>query len=106
MTIGDYRQFQLAVTSGGQPVDLTDVEELSFVLQTVGGVEVARWPLGGGVVVSSPATAGIAVLTVTPAMLAWASGYQSLKYTWSYVDGNGNPTLALEQGTFALIPPP
>jgi hypothetical protein len=106
MTIGDYRQFQLAVTKLGQPVDLTGVQELTFTLQRTGGVVLAQWPLGGGVVVSSPPTAGLAVLTVTPAMLAWATADQTLRYSWSLIDSLGNPTLNLENGTLQLVLPP
>lgn len=106
MTVGDYRQFQLAVTKLGAPVDLAGVTELTFTLQRTGGVVVAQWPLGGGVVVSSPTSAGLAVLTVTPAMLAWATADQTLRYSWSLIDAFGNPTLNLENGTMQLLLPP
>jgi hypothetical protein len=106
MTIGDYRQFQLSVTKASSPVDLTGVQSLTFTLQASGGGVVAQWGLGTGVAVQSPASAGIAVLSVTPSMLSWATGYRQLSYTWSLVDSLGNPTQALDSGPFALTPPP
>ena len=105
MTIGAYQQFQIVVTKSGQPVDLTGIVSLDFVIQAVGGKELARWGLGSGITNTAPTT-GIALLTVTPAMTAWASGFISALYTTSMSDAFGNPTPAMEQGTFSLTPPP
>jgi hypothetical protein len=106
MTAGDSRQFQLTVTKSGQPVDLTGVQALTFTLQHVGGVVAATWPLGAGVTVNSPSTAGLATLTVTPSMTAFATTFLQLYYTWSLVDSLGNVTQALDMGTFTLTPAP
>ena len=104
MTIGDYRQFQLAVTKNGAPVDLTGIQTLAFQLQRGNGAVLATWGLGGGVAVSSPASAGIAILSVTPAMLA---GFVPVNaaYIWSLVDAVGNPTLVLDTGSMSLTLP-
>ena len=105
MTIGDYRQFQLNVSKAGAPVDISNVAALTFTLQHTGGVELARWGLGTGVAVTN-GPAGVAVLTVQPAMLAWASTWQTLRFTWGLVDFFGNPSQDIEDGVFQLIPPP
>ena len=107
MTLGDYRQFQVAVTKNGQPVDLTSITLLTFTLQRPSGDLIAQWGLSSGVLVSSPASAGLAVLTVTPAMQAALTDMvYPLLYTWSLIDALGNPTLSLERGTFTLLPAP
>jgi hypothetical protein len=105
MTAGDYVQFQLTVTRGGGTVDLTGAQSLDFVVQDAGGVELARWALGSGVVITDP-THGVAVLTVTPAMTAFATTFVTGRYTWSLVDASGNPTQAIEQGVFQITLPP
>ena len=102
MTCGDSRTFQLAVTIEDAPVDLTGVQVLEFVLSRAGGAVVARWGLGSGVTVPSPAT-GVALLTVTPSMTAFArNNYLSLAYAWRLVDVLGNVTGALDTGGFTL----
>ena len=106
MCIGDSRQFQLAVTKAGLPVDLAGVTVLTFTLQQTGGKVLHQWTLGAGVVVSSPTSAGLAVLTVNPADLAWATQEQTLRYTWSLVDALGNVTQALDTGVMNLTLPP
>lgn len=119
LTIGSTTAFQVAVTKNGAPVDLTGITSLSFVVQrTVGpaGYQLASWGLsGGGVIVQSPATAGIAVVTVTAAMLTWLQSPlpprlsladTQLEYTWSLVDALGNPTLDVDSGTMTLVAPP
>lgn len=105
MTIGDYRQFQVSVTLNSSPYDLSGVEGLTFTLQRTGGTVVAEWPIGGGVVLTNP-TAGIATLTITPSMLWWASGWQTLQYFWGLVDGSGNPSQIVEVGIMQLVPSP
>jgi hypothetical protein len=99
MTIGDTRQFQLALivpsnsNSGpprNVPADLTGAQMLTFVLQRqfgAVGAEVARWTLGAQVALVAPpaipsyytpamiavgwASQMVAILTVTPAMINW-----------------------------------
>ena len=104
MTIGDTRQFRVSVSIEGAPLDLTGVQALTFTLERTGGSVVARWGIGSGVAIPSPAT-GQALLTVTAAMLSWASGYMSLRYYWSLTDAFGNVTGVLESGSFQLAPP-
>ena len=106
MTIGDSRSFQVAVTKAGVAQDLAGIASLKFTIQSAGGTVLAQWGLGTGVVVSAPTTAGLAVLTVTPTMLAWATQEQTLKYTWSLVDASGNVTQALDTGVLNLTLPP
>jgi len=107
MTIGDYRQFELTVKKFGVIQDLAGIQSLNFKLQNEAGVEVANWGLGSGVVVQSPTTNGQAILSITPAMLVWATQTMGLTYTWSLVDSIGNPTLVLERGAMYLtLPPP
>lgn len=106
MTTGDTQQFQCNVFKNGAPVDLTGIQSLTFKLQQTGGSVLATWGLGSGVTVSSPATDGIAILTVNAAMLSWATGNHTLTYTWSMVDAIGDVTGNLESGTFSLTPAP
>lgn len=105
MTIGDYRQFQLAVTESGLPYDLTGIEELVCTIQTTDGVVLAVWGLGTGVTVTD-ALLGMALLTVTPEMTSWAFGWQTLSYAWGLLDASGNPRQRIETGTLQLVPPP
>ena len=107
MNIGDYRQFQLAVTLAGQPANLTGIEALTFTLRSPigsGGGVVAAWGLGSGVVVTN-AGVGIAVLSVTPGMTSFAVPNTTYIYNWSLVDSLGNPTQAIDTGTFLLTLP-
>jgi hypothetical protein len=109
MTIGDWRQFTLAVTTGGVPADLTGVQQLTFSLlqpHNLGGAVLHSWPLGAGVVVQTPASAGLATLTIQPGDLAWATQPLSLVYAWSLIDALGHPKQNLERGTFLLWTPP
>jgi hypothetical protein len=107
MTIGSQRQFQIAVTKAGLAVDLTGIQTLTITLTTLTGQLFAQWGLGSGVVVSSPATLGLAVLTVTPAMLAQFTGpYYQTRYQWSLVDALGIPSLDVERGAFDFYAPP
>jgi hypothetical protein len=107
MTWGDFRQWQLAVTKNGAPVDLTAIEELAFTLQSAGGAVFASFGIGTGVVVQAPASNGLATLTITPAAFASiTNGNYSLLYTWSLIDAVGNPTLRLDQGSFLIVAAP
>ena len=105
MTIGAYQQFQIVVTKSGAPVDLTGIASLTFTIQLPNGTVLATWGLGTGITNPNPTT-GVALLTVTPPMTAFATGYISALYTTSMADAFGNPTPAMEQGTFSLTPPP
>lgn len=105
MSIGDYRQFQLTVTDGGLPYDLTGIEAITCTLQTTDGTVEAVWGLGTGVEVSN-ALGGLAILTVTPAMTSFATSWLTLSYAWGLVDSSGNPYQRIETGTFQLVPPP
>jgi hypothetical protein len=102
MTAGDYVQFQVNVTRSGAALDITGAQELTLTLQDYAGNVRAQWGIGTGVTITAPAS-GIATLTVTPAMTAFATSDLSLLYTWSFIDVNGFPTLRLEQGTFPIV---
>ena len=107
LTIGDFRQYQVAITKNGVPVDLTGIQELNFTLQQSGGGIFAQWGLGTGVTVVNPPSAGLGLLTVTPAMqAAWVVQNYSLLYTWSLIDEFGNPTQSVDSGPMTLTPPP
>lgn len=105
-TIGDYRQYQVTITKNGVPVDLTGAQELNFTLQLSGGDIFATFGLGTEVTIPSPTT-GVGIVTITPAaQSSWIVQNYSLIYTWSLVDEFGNPSLAVDTGTFTLTPPP
>ena len=103
MTIGAYQQFQIVVTKGGVPVDLTGVAALTFSVYLPNGTVLATWGLGTGITNPNPTT-GVALLTVTPAMTSWASSFIQALYTTGMQDAFGNPTPEMEQGTFSLTP--
>ena len=77
---------------------------LNFILRRPGGATAYTWGLGTGVAVTD-AENGLAVLTVTPTMLAAETEPSNMTYHWNLVDGSGNPTLALDTGTLALSLP-
>jgi hypothetical protein len=113
MVVGDYKQFSLTFTKGGLPVDLTSVEQIAYTLLYPSGSPFAQWSLTGGqIVVDSPPVAGIATLTVTPAMLAAAlfpNGIPqelTLLGIASLIDAVGNPTLRSGSSSFQLLLPP
>jgi hypothetical protein len=110
MTIGDYKQFSLTFTKGGLPVDLTSAEQIAYTILYPSGAPFAQWLLTGGqIVVDSPATAGIATLTVTPAMLPsslWPLSIPAdttLVGVASLIDALGNPTLHAGTDNFQLL---
>ena len=119
MVYGDTRQFQLAITQLGVPVNLTGITSLNFILQRLYGsvgTVVANFGIGTGIVVTN-AAGGIVTLTVTAAMVNWVRAAPSwtgelpwvadawLRYSWALVDGLGNPTSNLDCGTFTLVAP-
>ena len=105
MTIGSWRQFQLTVTKNGAVVDLTGIQSLTFTALTPWGSQVVSWGLGTGVTVSVPSTSGIAILTVSPAMLAGIAPILNAPYNWALVDSLGFPTLDLDTGTMTFMAP-
>ena len=104
MVIGDFKQFSLTFTKGGLPVDLTGAGQIAYTLLYPWGAPAAQWTLTGGqIVVDSPPTAGIATLTVTPAMLAGFAQEATLVGVASLIDSFGNPTLRAGNDGFQLL---
>jgi hypothetical protein len=113
ITIGDFKEFTITVTKGGIPVDLTGAEQIAFTLMYPGGSAFAQWTLTGGqIAINSPSTAGVATLTVTPAMLPatlWPLSIPTdltLTGVSSLIDAFGNPTLNASEHNVQLLLPP
>lgn len=88
------------------PVNLDTVAKIWFTVKRewddADAAAVIQKTLGDGIVVSAPASAGIAVITISSAETAALSGLQRLVFDVQILESNGNVT-TVDKGYFQIV---